>query len=286
MSDAYEVTLAATCADPWLTCVPSAIILTMKARGRDIHLASLSKLCARTYVQYNAGFKQARKPAWVNNSCTDLTHAYMHACAFAKDMGYVLILEDDARLAHRASRADFARVDYGIRALTPRLYTLGSFGITVPTPFALDHARVLCGIFTCSQAIVWSPEARTRLLRHEAFGPNFEHIDGGYLAFVGGTYTYHSPLVVQRLAPTLNSDGWCFFCDNSLLDRTLMMSWKRFLTIFSLDTTDEGWYLLYRLQSVLASSIVASVLMLVLAARNSTPSFSGSTSLERGARLR
>lgn len=261
---AYEVVLVGECADPWLTCVRSAIVLTMRDRGRDIQLSSLSKLCARTYVQYNAGHERAHKPAWVRNSCTDIIHAYMHACDVAKDMGYVLILEDDARLARRASRADFARVDDGIRVLRPLVYTLGSFGATIPTPLSLDHAQILRGIFGCAHAIVWSPEARTRLLRHRRRGPTFEHIDAGFLAFLGSTYTYRTPLVVQRLLPTVNSDQWCLLCDHSRLDRGLVASWKRLLVMLSLDTSDDGWYLLYRMQNVVTSTIVASVLVFVL----------------------
>lgn len=250
----YRIVQTCKCPDPLLASIEIAIILTMEGSTRAID-PKLSGLCARTYTQYNAGFGTKLKPWWVTNTCTDLTHAYMNACAFAAREGHVLILEDDAFVLDSASRADFAAVDEGIKALRPQVYSLGSFGILVPA-LARPHQRFLPGLLTSTQAAVWSPEARAKLLLARDF-PDFEHIDGGFVAHLGRVYTYRDPLVVQRLsAATENSKRWCFLCDDSAVDAGLMCAWKRILKGLAFDTSDRAWSVMYAAQRLLPGGAV------------------------------
>ena len=252
---AYRLVQTGVCRDPLLASIEVAIILTMEGSTRAID-PKLSGLCARTYTQYNAGFRTGLKPCWVTKTCTDLTHAYMNACEFAAREGHVLILEDDAFVLDSASRADFAAVDEGIEALRPRVYSLGSFGIVVP---ARTHQRFLPGLLSSLQAAVWSPEARAKLLLARDC-PDFEHIDCGFVAHLGRVYTYRDPLVVQRLSPaTDNSKSWCFLCDDSAVDAGLVRAWKRLLEGLAFDSSDRAWSVVYAAQRLLPGGAVAAL---------------------------
>jgi hypothetical protein len=73
---------------PLLESVPRAVVLTMRGSARldAPALRACRRLCARTWVQENAGWRRCAKPARVVDPATDLLHAYWHVRkAFAHD---------------------------------------------------------------------------------------------------------------------------------------------------------------------------------------------------------
>ena len=78
----------------------------------------LLRLCARTLLQVNRGYRACHKPH-VTNTAYDLTHAYAEVARWARGMGNVLILEDDAELMPGATDADFALVRSSTKARAP-----------------------------------------------------------------------------------------------------------------------------------------------------------------------
>lgn len=256
----YVVRPHATCARPLLPSVDCAVVLTMagSARLARAEARPLSTLCGATYVQVNRGFRAGGKPAWVHNTASDLVHAYRHACAWLAAHGYarsrVLLLEDDAELMDGCTALDFAHVDAFLRTHgdeTVDAYTLGSFGARRPVPSDPLHARMLTGTraaLACTQAIVWTPHARTALLA--ADGAAVPHVDGHFLSLLPRVYVYERPLVVQRFPPTENAGEWCVVCDarsrvGRLVDITCVALLRAILRRLRMDTSTRGWRVIY-----------------------------------------
>jgi len=144
MGRCYELSLLCENEDPLLPSVHCAIVLTMydSQRIQEPTFDSVRKLCRRTYVQRNRGYRRCRKSACVVSSNTDIVHAYMNVCKEFKNVdGNVLILEDDAQLMSNVKRLDFYRVDDFLMREKYDLYTLGSFGCMYHV--SRYHARIL-----------------------------------------------------------------------------------------------------------------------------------------------
>ena len=110
MGRCYELSLLCENEDPLLASVHCAVVLTMydSQRIHEPTFDSVRKLCRRTYVQRNRGYRKCRKPACVVSSNTDIVHAYMNVCKEFKNVdGNILILEDDAQLMSNVKRLDF-----------------------------------------------------------------------------------------------------------------------------------------------------------------------------------
>jgi hypothetical protein len=195
------------CADPLLRSVHTAFVLTMADCERvDLDASggsSVLRLCARTFVQRNRGFRRCCKPGFVQSTSTDLVHAYREVALRARGMGSVLILEDDAQVLAAATRADFAEVDAFVAHRAFDIYSLGSTGHMRPSPHA-GHMRL--AYTGASHAIIWSEASRARLL--EVYSPGLKHIDGCFLAKLPLVYTFRDPLVGQLYSRTENSYTW------------------------------------------------------------------------------
>ena len=252
---AYQIVKKEDCDAPLLRNVDCAIVLTMregKKRGRRGGEAAreagpLHRLCRETFVQLNEGFRGGGKPEWVTNSAHDLVHAYTHACEFAKGKGNVLILEDDAEIMPGATRDDFSIVDAFLSTHRFDAYSLGSFGARRPEGEHMRMRTGRIGSVACSQAIVWSPTARNRLLR--THGASIPHIDGHFMSILGRVHTYRYPLVVQRFPSTENMSNWCVACTPTLSGRardTFAISLFRLvLRSLRLDRSLGGWNVIY-----------------------------------------
>ena len=272
---AYETRLLATCARPRLPHVECAVILAMRDRPPRWD-ARLHTLCAKTYVQLNAGYKSGLKPAWVVDSARDIVDAYRHACATFRD-GNVLILEDDAQLMDDATtRADWSEVDRFLASSSSfDLYSLGCFGSIVPSAtHGPSHYRVLTELpcvpqFAMAQAVVWTPRAR-ELLR-AADGRAIAHIDVHFMTRFPLVYTYHRPLVVQTFPATTNQAAWCVFCRRELavVDKVLMRAFLAYLRAMGLHERTTGWRAVYEVNKLLplVYLVCVSVLATTIARR-------------------
>jgi len=193
------------CADPLLRSVQTAFVLTMAdgARLGGLTHSGALRLCARTLVQRNRGFRRCRKPGFVQSTSTDLVHAYREMALRARGMGNVLILEDDAQVLATARRADFAEVDAFVAHRAFDVYTLGLTGYTRPSPHN-GHMRL--AYTGAAHAIIWSEASRARLLA--IYSPWLKHIDGCFLKTLSLIYTFRDPHVGQLYSRTENSYTW------------------------------------------------------------------------------
>lgn len=249
MASSYHIQAPTTCSRPLLPSVDCAIILTMRRSNRLRRAATkaLLSLCHTTYVQINAGFGDGRKPAWVQNTSSDLVHAYMHACAWVKTqkyMGNVLILEDDAELVSGCTLSEFQSVDTFVRSHPFNAYSLGSFGSR--KRYKARHFLLEKNV-ACAQAVIWSPKLRERLLAMD--GRAIPHIDGHFLSYVGDMFTFEVPLVVQKLNLTENQSQWCTMCTEDVFakvyDTTTTNLFKLLIRVLRMDEDTKGWRYIY-----------------------------------------
>jgi hypothetical protein len=240
MSECYKISLYKEEEVPLLPSIECAVVLTMSDSVR-IHrkaFANITRLCRKTYVQRNVGYKHCRKPSCVVSPSTDLIHAYKNVCEeFHNVRGNVLILEDDAELMTAAQVRDFERVDRFLLSGKYDLYSLGSLGSI--RHINRHHARVHGGF---TQAIVWTPWAREKLLYTHVR----KHIDGHFMT-QQRTVTYKRPLVVQLFPKTENQNEWCVFCLSSLqpIDDTINALHRELFKRLRMDTSTEHWNTLY-----------------------------------------
>ena len=249
MTSCYQVQTLATCAHPLLPSVDCAIVLTMRGseRLRRPETRALVTLCHTTYVQINAGFSDGRKPAWVQNTSSDLVHAYMHACAWIKTQEYtgnVLILEDDAELVPGCTLSEFQSVDTFVRSQSFNAYSLGSFGGR--QRYRARHYRFEKNV-ACIQAVIWSPGLRERLVAKN--GSAIAHMDGHFLSRTKRVYTFETPLVVQKLDATQNQNQWCTLCTNDVVstvyDGATIGLFKLLIRVLRMDKHTKGWRYIY-----------------------------------------
>jgi hypothetical protein len=262
----YRFRTVATCDHPWLPSVECAVVLTMRGSDRwKAHLPFLSRLCRRTVLQINDGFRAGGKPEWVRATNSDLVHAYVHACESTRHLGSVLLLEDDAEPMPGASFADFAEVDAFLRGGDERwdAYTLGSMGRRHATR-SRHHFRMRTGLHgevACTQAVVWSHAARQRLLRTS--GASIPHIDCHFLSVLARVYVFCRPLVVQRFPPTDNRQSWCVVCRDEVSararDRFAIGMFALVLAGLRMDRALGGWNVVYAYH-MLAPLHVAAIL--------------------------
>lgn len=240
MSECYSITLFDTNDNPLLPSIECAVVLTMSTSDRIYQktFKDVTRLCHKTYVQRNMGYKYCEKPSWVTSSSLDLVHAYKNVCEMFRNVrGNILILEDDAQLITNARRVDYERVDRFLVIGKYDLYSLGSMGSMYH--INIHHARVHGGF---SQAIVWTPWAREKLL----YTYVRKHIDGHFITRQR-TITYKRPLVVQLFPQTENQGEWCVFCRDSMkpLDACITVLLRALFRSLRMDTSTRHWNTLY-----------------------------------------
>lgn len=248
MDACYKITLEATCESPLLPNVDYAIILTMtnSDRRKGESFKQLFKICKKTYVQENKGFKYCKKPDWVNHSGRDLIHANKNACLFSENDDNVLILEDDAEILTPLCRDSFYRVnDFVKNNKTFDAYSLGSLCAGV-LPSTLYHH--LCVRPIGAQAMILSKKVRESLLIESL--KDMHHIDSSFYSFKR-VYTFYKPLVVQKFPKTENRSNWCTFCNTKLktFDNKLNNLTQRVFDILKLQDENTHWTTIYILQS-------------------------------------
>lgn len=246
MSSCYTLSLHSMCPAPMLPSVRNCYILSMSNPRTDVD--ALAKLCRRTHIQYNQGFRKCTKPDWVVHSGFDIIHAYRHLFRMIEDDGPILVMEDDAQFMPAAKVSDFSEVDNHVQSHEFDLYTLGSMGCMQ----ILDSLnRKFLGSVNFAQAIIWSKAARNLFLRSEPC--KCGHIDAGFLSSRMSVHTYYKPLVVQTFPATENQSNWCFICtpkDNAF-DAIV---WSRIVPLLvrltRLDTCTGFWDIAYKMQTV------------------------------------
>lgn len=259
MTDCYHISLDCEESEPYLPSVECAVVLTMadSTRMRNPTFDEVRKLCRRTYVQTNQGYGKCPKEDWVTSSNTDLIHAYKNVCKHFRNIGgNILIVEDDAQLMSNATRTDFDEVDRFLLTGTYDLYTLGSMGVM--RPIRNGHSRIKRATFT--QAIVWTPWAREKLLHIDLF----THIDRDFVS-KQNTVTYKIPLVVQLFPGTENRRQWCTFCSpaNRGIESVLQRIHLVLLYGLSMDTSTTHWTTAYRVGKLIPIVMGASVWYIV-----------------------
>ena len=258
----YKLLLLCEEEKPYLPSIECAVVLTMMDSTRTTAptFNAVKKLCRRTYVQQNQGYKKCKKPDWVTSTNTDIVHAYRNVCReFSNVNGNILILEDDAQLMHNVTRRDFDRVDRFLLTGKYDLYTLGSIGSI--RHFRIHHARVHGGF---AQAIIWTPHARKRFLREHIRG----HVDGDFVPHQK-TITYTKPLVVQLFPQTDNRSEWCFICKpgTGRIDRFLVQCQTNLFNFLEMDTNTKHWNTMYSIGKLIPLLYVTCCVVGVLALR-------------------
>lgn len=228
--------------NPIFKKVPLTIILTMESSERNID--HLNNLCSKTIVQINKGFRTCTKSN-VNNSSTDLLHAYKAACRVAIDenVARVLILEDDAQLFDESSYMGLRDVDTFVAEANFDAYTLGSIGDM--TPYIGNHYKI--NLSGCTQAIIWSRNLLQRLLDFQPSG-YINHIDQVFLnsCQTCNFFTYKTPLIVQMFPVTENRNSWCFICTkNNTLDSVFRSLINQTFKSWGLDKNTDSWSKIY-----------------------------------------
>jgi hypothetical protein len=254
---------------PLLPRVECAVVLTMHGSERLPRLqradCPLHRLCARTLLQINRGYRACPKPQ-VTNTAYDLTHAYAEVARWTRGMGNVLILEDDAQFMPGATDADFALVDEFVATREFDVYSLGSIGPFRPAGWGSRH-RTFVNHWGLAQAIIWSPRAREELLRRAAHRLPM-HIDLGFLAQLPRCFTLDRPLVVQTFPVTTNSANWCFMCTSGLVgrvDRGVARLYHAGLGRLGLERSVHGWRTLYVCNSAVLPVLIVMCLAVIAA---------------------
>jgi len=242
-------------------------VLAMHGSERLLRLQQadcpLYRLCAHTVLQINRGYRDCPKPQ-VTNTAYDLTHAYAEVARWARGMGNVLILEDDAQLMPGASEADFALVNEFVATGEFDVYSLGSIGAYRAEAWGSRH-RTFVHKWGLTQAIVWSPRDREALLQRAAHRLPM-HIDVSFRVRMPRCFTLDRPLVVQTFPATANSANWCLVCTGGLfgrLDRWFAQSGHAAMGRLGLDRSVHGWRVLYGCNAALLPAMVAVCLVVV-----------------------
>lgn len=238
---AYEVRLWAECATPLLPHVKEAYILSMATSTRLANAADLARLCGKTFVQINQGYRTGLKGDAVNCPSRDIVHAYQHVCKQCTPAGPVLILEDDAAIMPDATPAHFAAVDRFIASREFEVYTLGSLG-----PFLTlgQHPRYGC-FLGFLQAAVYSERARSHIVRADI--SKLKHVDAHVVSRLPRKHTYRRPLVVQPFEETENMQEWgCSRRTHTACERWWVRVFVWVLRrVLRLDRQLWGWHVLY-----------------------------------------
>ena len=200
----------------------------------------------------------------MTNSANDLAHAYMNVFErFSGEGGYVLVLEDDVIFddAPEELKLHLGRVNAFLGAFGGRcaVYTLGSIASWM-VPFkggGLHHRRIL-GSWHATHAVIWSREARARLMRRigrlfDSPSDDIVHIDQQPENWIDA-YTYYRAIATQIFPQTENSENWCSVCKNVSLPqaRKANRRFRRALTAthraLKLDSQPRpGWDIMYGL---------------------------------------
>ena len=234
----------AQCHNPVFKHVTHAVILRMDTSSRSI--AHLLGLCAVTIVQSNRGYKACTKRG-VSSTPRDLLHAYTAACKYTRDLGHVLIMEDDAEFMQNTRDTHIRDVDEFVYTHAINAYTLGSLGDMYHHQATGNHYMMTLKVY--AQAIIWSAG-----LRHELLSMVFDHtqeyhIDAQFLKQRKRIFTYTQPLIVQKLQPTENQTSWCITCKPDHLSQAIDHCWRdaarRWIQHWNLDISTDAWSEMY-----------------------------------------
>ena len=216
---------------PILPGVDAVVILTTNSANGRARVRTLMRkygriiatLCPRAHFQVNRSYKQCYK----NNVFyphVDLVHAYLQAFRTTKKFHNVLILEDDAifemtglELAVALKRVGEFIARRQSEGKPFNTYNLGCIAhALLPCGKKLQHRRII-GFLGATQAVIWSRDARSALLRSIdiASRPSgaIKHIDDPTFVphLEEHAFTYKRPIVTQTFPYTENSQYWTVF---------------------------------------------------------------------------
>ena len=262
--DKYEIQLWSESTEPLMPVLQATYILTMSDSTRVAHLDQrLYNIARRTYVQTNAGYWN-RPTDGVDCSSRDIVHAVRNLCEHAgrTHVGYILVLEDDALLL---TTSMFDAINQKLYQANIDVYTLGSIGFFLP--FGCNHARIFGNFIGFAQAMIYSSETQTQLLRTPI--KNIKHIDAHFLAHRPKKYACTRPVIVQYLPRTSNMTQWSLSYESGVCERCGVQIFIFILhSILRLDRHHCGWYALYFLNYATIPTLILCVVTIIIAAIN------------------
>ena len=272
--DCYTIECVDRCAHPRLTTVKQTYILTLDDART---FQPLHGITAETYVQRNRGFVACRKSCdhnadYVSQTYMDITHAYKSLFrSTMHNTDPILVLEDDTELMPTAP-LDWAAVDQFIAQNEFSVYSLGTFGMVVPS--GGGHWRYLnAPIFGPIQSVIYSHPARQRIMSVSTC--EIGHLDTNVLSQFHRKYTFHRPLTHQTLRDTANSRSWCVACNGGYVDRAHRAVSKFLIRLMGLDGDSErGFARVYQIHKLMLPCLLVCVALLTSAMMRVIDSFS------------
>ena len=173
------------------------------------------KLCNKTVIQYNKGYKKCSKKLYKQNSCYDINDAYYNAFKYADSQDYrnILILEDDALFDHNILNSKIIKdIENLYNTTKVNLFNLGpGFNLVHPKNMLFDNYNCKQLILSvAAQAIIYSKEARKLFYNsydNNGFRKKAIDMDMNILTY-GPIYMYNKPLSYQPFVETENNSNW------------------------------------------------------------------------------
>jgi hypothetical protein len=245
---------------PILKNVDVLLVLTMEDNYRFNEDPFLLNLAKKTIIQYNKGFKKGNKPDSIKSTYEDLVHATYTAFKYLKKYNNVIILEDDALVVNNDIRI-YNEIDSFIKDEKFDCFSFGSSGLFLKYKNNfLKFKKNNMYTFGASQAIIYSREARTALIKkiiYNNFGKG--HIDGYYINSFDNIFTYKYPLIVQIFPATENRKEWVFLNGFFPIPIVLLL-----IKILKLDICPYAWNYLYFLYRNFFLLLIILIILIIL----------------------
>ena len=197
------------------------------------------RLCSRTTIIHNKGFKNCEKESCIDTPMLDLWHAFKTVCAISPGRTS-LILEDDY-IVVGDNLQYIPRVEQFIATHNCDIYSLGSNPmICIPT-FG-SHVRILLG--GAAHAWIVTPYAKQYILSQNDMRSRTAH-DLEYSKRLR-MFTFRVPIIVQPHPVTENmlgwSDGWPKALRQQHVRRVLENVMRRVLTQLGAERDGRNLY--------------------------------------------
>ena len=160
-------------------------------------------ICKKTYILFNKGFKNCRKPKHIVSSIEDITDSYIQIFKHAENFKYnnILILEDDFMFSPTIKKyiGDIEQF-FDYHNGKNFIYSLGLVPF-IMIPYMKNHYRTYGGGM---HAIIYTKNSRRHILNDQN---KIVDIDE-YKILNVTNYTYYKPLCYQLSPITENSKNW------------------------------------------------------------------------------
>lgn len=232
--------------DPILKNVDVSIILMMENSDRFIYDPFILKLSKKTIIQYNKGFKKCKKPDTIKMTNNDIAHAYYTAFEYSKNLGNIIVFEEDAEILHY-NKEDYAVIDDYI-SQDFKVCSFSTYGIFEPIDDNFYSVDVAHG----THAQIISKKERTKIMQHMLDNDFKGECDTTY--FVNNVVVYKKPLIVQLFPETENFNNW----------EGPKFLIKLGIKLTSLDTNKSGWEILYKIAKIRRYVTYKSLFLIIL----------------------